>query len=68
MYDIVPLDKEDSKYKVYSGKGADYNHAKSYVVNIDSKICTCGHWQDTELLCVHAMCYVLLPSNQRFIF
>lgn len=56
-YDIISNDDDGTSYKVYWGKGDDYNHTKTHIINLDTKMCTCGVWQDTELLCVHIMCY-----------
>ncbi len=54
-FDVVLIDEERETYKVYHGEGETYNHSKSHIVDIEHEYCTCGKWQDTELMCEHAM-------------
>ena len=56
-YKVIPVNEETLTYKVYMGDGEDYNHHKTHVIDVRKKSCTCGFWQDRELLCLHAMAY-----------
>jgi hypothetical protein len=56
-YNVIPINTENYTYKVFYGEGSDYNSTKSHVVNMRNRMCTCGQWQNNELMCVHVMSY-----------
>lgn len=35
-----------------------FENTKVSVVNLEKKICDCGHWQISGLLCKHAVCCI----------
>ena len=69
-YRVTAINEDLSTYKVYKGVGNDYNYHESHEINMENKTCTCGYWQDTELLCVHAMAYyrIIEEKNLKEIF
>jgi hypothetical protein len=56
-YEVIRISDKDHTYKTYIGTGNDYNHRNTHEVNVNHQMCTCGKWQDSNLLCVHAMAY-----------
>ncbi len=56
-YNIIPINEEQHTYKVYLGEGDDYQHNKSHELNIKNKTCSCGRWQDMDLMCEHLLSY-----------
>lgn len=64
IYNVIPINEEQSTYKVYVGEGDDYVHYKTQFLNMQQKTCTCGEWQDTELFCEHVMSYYRVIENK----
>jgi hypothetical protein len=64
VYNVLPINEERFTYKVYMGEGDDYQHNKSHELNIKLKKCSCGHWQDTDLTCVHLFAYYRVIENK----
>ncbi len=56
-YNILPINEQMYTYKVYMGEGDDYDPNKTQEINMRLRKCSCGTWQDTELMCVHAITY-----------
>ena len=36
------------------------------MLDVPNETCTCGTWQDMELLCVHCMAYLRIIENKSF--
>lgn len=64
IFNVIPINEEDLTYKVYVGEGDEYVHYKTQFINMRLKTCTCGEWQDTELLCEHVMSYYRVIENK----
>ena len=66
-YNITLINEEQNTYKVYMGVGNDYNHHKTHEINLREKTCTCGYWQDSELVCVHVMTYYRIIEDKSLL-
>ena len=63
-YNVIPINEEQKTYKVYLGEGDDYQHNKSHELNIKKKKCSCGRWQDMDLMCEHLFSYYRVIAVQ----
>lgn len=56
-YNCVAINEETYTYKIFLGDGEDYVANKSHLLDMKNRTCTCGYWQNNELMCVHCMAY-----------
>ncbi len=63
-YQITRID--DHNYSVKKYDATIREHRESQLVNILTKSCTCGIWQDTELPCLEAMVFLRKMQNKNF--
>jgi hypothetical protein len=63
-FDVIQLEESIEEYMIVRSMYRPGSTQQTHKINTETKICTCGVWQDTQVPCVDAMAYYRLKEEK----